>query len=412
MATKRTTKTTTPKKPIAEVRAENEELHGEIEKLQNEIKKIKSGYYCHMCGRFLPATAFYQTSDIRMASGHAPYCKKCITAIACRQNEDGGLEGPTKASVMTALEYVDKPFINSLWDSSYFESHSDVGTKPKANIWANYVKNVSMKQFRTMRWKDGDVFKENKNLGKLDAALPSVLEEEEYEKERQAHLDAMKECELNRKDVIAAVGYDPFEHYPNAGDKPMLYASLVSFIDEDAKDDGMKMRAIIQIVKTYNQIEKLNDTIDRYANDPTQLSRNLPSLDKLSGVVARLNNAANTLAKENGISVNNNNNKSKGANTLSGKIKHLSEIGFRDAEINTFDYGTCEGMRQVAELSEEARRKQIGMDENIAQEIKDIKIELVEQLTKERDAALESMRLLLVENMDLKEALHLPGGKK
>lgn len=62
-------------------------------------------------------------------------------------------------------------------------------------------------------------------------------------------------------------------------------------------------------------------------------------------------------------------------------------------------------MRQVAELSEEARHKQIGYDDNIAQEIKDIKVELVEKLTKEKDAALESLRLLIVENMDLKATL-------
>lgn len=62
-------------------------------------------------------------------------------------------------------------------------------------------------------------------------------------------------------------------------------------------------------------------------------------------------------------------------------------------------------MRQVAELSEEARHKQIGYDDNIAQEIKDIKVELIEKLTKERDAALESLRLLIVENMDLKATL-------
>ena len=51
-----------------------------------------------------------------------------------------------------------------------------------------------------------------------------------------------------------------------------------------------------------------------------------------------------------------------------------------------------------------------GYDENIAQEIKDIKVELVESLTKERDAALESMRLLLVENTDLKNSLKRLGG--
>lgn len=46
-----------------------------------------------------------------------------------------------------------------------------------------------------------------------------------------------------------------------------------------------------------------------------------------------------------------------------------------------------------------------GYDENIASEIKDIKLELVERLSKERDEALERARILLVENKDLKDFL-------
>ena len=165
------------------------------------------------------------------------------------------------------------------------------------------------------------------------------------------------------------------------------------------------MKAIIQIVKTYNQVEKINDIIDAYVTDPTNLISNIGALDKLTANVNKLISSSTTLAKDNGISVNFNNNKSKGANTLAGKIKALTEIGYRDAKVNTFDVGTCEGMKQVAELSEKARHAQIGYDENIAQEIKDIKVELVETLTKERDSALETLRVLLVENMDLKKYL-------
>lgn len=46
-----------------------------------------------------------------------------------------------------------------------------------------------------------------------------------------------------------------------------------------------------------------------------------------------------------------------------------------------------------------------GYDENIASEIKDIKVELVEQYSRERDEALERARILLVENRDLKDFL-------
>ena len=86
-------------------------------------------------------------------------------------------------------------------------------------------------------------------------------------------------------------------------------------------------------------------------------------------------------------------------------MKKLNQIGFRDAKINCFDIGSCEGMKQVALINEEARHAQIGYDENVASEIKDIKVELVEQLTKERDESEKRTRILLQENMDLKAFL-------
>lgn len=66
-------------------------------------------------------------------------------------------------------------------------------------------------------------------------------------------------------------------------------------------------------------------------------------------------------------------------------------------------------MLQVALISQTARRAQIGYDDSIAQEIKDIKIELVERLTRERDKAVEDARKLLMENKDLKDFLLTKG---
>jgi hypothetical protein len=62
-------------------------------------------------------------------------------------------------------------------------------------------------------------------------------------------------------------------------------------------------------------------------------------------------------------------------------------------------------MQQVAEISAKAQVDQIGFDENILLEISNIRRELVEDLQKQRDKAVERARVLLVENKDLKEFL-------
>jgi hypothetical protein len=70
------------------------------------------------------------------------------------------------------------------------------------------------------------------------------------------------------------------------------------------------------------------------------------------------------LAAENGISVKHNNQKSKGAGTLSGIIKTLQEKGFEEAEVNLFDIETAQGIKQVADLSNKSIINQLQFDEN------------------------------------------------
>ena len=86
-------------------------------------------------------------------------------------------------------------------------------------------------------------------------------------------------------------------------------------------------------------------------------------------------------------------------------MKELDQIGFRDAKINMYDIDYCKGMQQVAEISAKAQVDQIGFDENVIDEIQGIRRELVDNLQKERDKAVERARKLLVENKDLKDFL-------
>jgi hypothetical protein len=136
-----------------------------------------------------------------------------------------------------------------------------------------------------------------------------------------------------------------------------------------------------------------------------KLNNNNGTIKQLADTVSKLLSGANALAKDNGISINFNNSKSKGQNTLTGKMKELDLIGFRDAKINMYDIDYCMGMQQVANISCKAQVDQIGFDENVMNEISNIRRELVDTLQKERDKAVERARRLLVENKDLKDFL-------
>lgn len=360
----------------------------------------KEEYLCYCCSEKKKKTSFYTSSDPFNGVGVNPFCKLCIEKIARNYNDRSGQYGEvTKASLCEALERMDLPYLERLWEGSYKEVHDPSLKQPKTNIWSAYITNVKLPQYKGMRWRDGDLFKHDGDV-KLDTEdkIASTMTPE-----------VLDECNTNRKDLIRLIGYDPFANYPVEQDLPVLYAQIISFIDEETKNDGMKMNAVIQIVQAFNQIQKLNDAINELLADTKKLNNNNGTIKQHSDTISKLLGGANALAKDNGISVNFNNSKSKGQNTLTGKMKELDLIGFRDAKINMYDIDYCMGMQQVANISAKSQIDQIGFDENTMNEINNIRRELVDDLTKQRDKANERARKLLVENKDLKDFLREKG---
>lgn len=365
---------------------------------KDEEDKIE--YLCYCCGETKKKTSFYTSSDPFNGVGVNPFCKDCIGKIARNYNPKTGVYGEvTKMSLCEALERMDLPYLEVLWDASYKEVHDPNLKQPKTNVWSAYIKNVKLPNYNGMRWRDGDLFQKD-DIVKFDTEdkIASTMTPE-----------VLDECNTNKKDLIRLIGYDPFANYPVEQDLPVLYAQIISFIDEETKNDGMKMNAVIQIVQAFNQIQKLNDAINELLADTKKLNNNNGTIKQHSDTIAKLLSGANALAKDNGISVNFNNSKSKGQNTLTGKMKDLDLIGFRAAKINMYDVDYCAGMQQVANISAKSQVDQIGFDENTLNTINNIRRELVDDLQKQRDKAVERARLLLVENRDLKAFLREKG---
>ena len=360
-------------------------------------------YLCPYCLKEKKKSEFYMSSDPLVLTGITTMCKDCAKKIALNWDERTQQFGNcTKASVQEALIRLDKPFLNKIWDSSYLEWADDSKKNRRTTIWDAYIKNIGMIQYRGMRWQDSDIFDVYVEKAKSAAKIEIGKENRESDVTSEDVNEAYK---VNKKDAIRLIGYDPFANYPVEADKPVLYAQLINFIDEETKNDGMKMNAVIQIVQAFNQIQKINDSINELSSDTMKLTNNNGTIKQLADTTSKLLAGANALAKDNGISVNFNNSKSKGQNTLTGKMKELEQIGFRDAKINMYDIDYCRGMQQVAEISAKAQVDQIGFDENVIDEIQGIRRELVDNLQRERDRAVERARKLLVENKDLKDFL-------
>ena len=371
-----------PKAPAQKVidRAIDEALY--------EVGRTK--FTCNMCGKLKDASDFYKSTDPLCTTGVTRICKMCAAKLAYSEDLKGNKKAPDEQSVQLALRYLDKPFFQKLYDESILEAANTMSGRPKNNTWTSYIKNISMPQYNTLTWKDGD-------CGNSSTLLPSIGSVDNSD-------EVKKMYKTNKRTVISALGYDPFESAADA-DKPLMYGKLVGFLDESTQDDELKLGACVEIVHSLNQSEKINTVINALQKTPESIIKNSANIKALEATKKDIMKTTLDLARDNGISIKHSNRNTKGAHTLTGKLKMLKQSDLRSKEMNLFDINTAEGMKQVAELSFEAIMKQINPDENDFAEMVRTQAEMIKELQNKCDVAEEEARVYRRENNDLKEFL-------
>ena len=199
---------------------------------------------------------------------------------------------------------------------------------------------------------------------------------------------------------------DPFVK-ESVSDQPFLYANLIGYLDasEDANEDRMRVSSIIEIVKGFNHIEKINDIIAKLMNDIMNIERNISTIKNLEETKNKITSSILNLAKDNGISLKHSVNSSKGENTWTGKVRKLKEMNLREQEVNLYDAEYSAGLAQVAEISNAAILKQLRFDENDYTDMVTQQRDLIKKYKKIADDCEEKARLLLRENNDLRSLL-------
>lgn len=369
-------------------------------------KEVEPKYLCPYCNKEKKASEFYMSSDPLVMTGKTTMCKECAEKIA--RNWDGrtGEFGDcTKASVQEALERLDKPYFDKLWDASYFEYINDKNPKKRSNIWASYIKNIGLPQYKTLRWRDGDLFTSYKETALKQAQQEiGTASEDEIAKGQEVN----EEYEKNRSDAIRLLGYDPFAKEQEE-DKPLLYSQLIGYLDTSGEnDDMMRTSSAITIVRGFLQQSKLDDMIAKAMSSPNvsnksgEIKTYLDSKQKVASTVSQL-------AEQSCLSLKHNKSASKGENTWTGKIKKLKELNLREAEVNGFDIGTCRGMQQVLEMSDASIMKQLNLDESEWSDMVAEQRQKLIELQNNLDVYKEINRLLLRENIDLRDTLNDAG---
>ena len=341
---------------------------------------------------------FHSSTAPGVQSGIVNICKTCAEDLAMPV-VDGVRQQPTKESIDDAMYFLDKPMLDSVWEASLLEAANQVTGKTKNNVYTAYIKNIAMPNYYTLTYRDSDNY--TGGMYSLDDLVENALPKDQ---------EIINQFEKNKNDTLRLLGYLPFEK-EKLSDQPFLYSQLIGFLDssEEGNDDMMRTSSIISIVRSFLQLSNIDDMIATLSSDPRNAEKNISTIRALQQMKSQITQGATKLAEQSCISLKNSKNSVKGENTWTGKLQKIKDLNLREGQVNGFDIATCRGMRQVQEISDASIMKQLALDESEWSDIVATMRVDNQQLRKERDTYKEINRILLRENLDLKDYIDEKG---
>jgi len=167
----------------------------------------------------------------------------------------------------------------------------------------------------------------------------------------------------------------------------------------------MRVSSIISIVRSFLQLNNIDDMIAQLSSDPRNAEKNISTIRALQQMKSQITQGATKLAEQSCISLKNSKHSLKGENTWTGKVAKIKDLNLREAQVNGFDIATCRGMQQVQEISDASIMKQLALDESEWSDMVATMREDNQKLRKEATQYKEINRILLQENLDLKDYL-------
>lgn len=373
----------------------NETISMYFTPISDEKKQGKK--LCSVCGKELVTDSYWKSYDY-INTGRIdetnkmcmPVCKNCGQKLF-----DYYYKNVHHKSYVKALEHTCCD-LNIYWDLDIYNNCKKTfeNNGRKLHILSEYIGAVGRQgvEFLGKTYWDSPTI-QNRNI--------TILQGENVDFERQlvnpeeltnkdgwdTPLDWEKEDTENRKKVIKTYRYDPFE-FEDEGDKKGLYRDLVAMLDDAMEDDYVKSRGALEVVRSFNRLEKIGNTI-------TQMEKNNEELAKIQKMVdfkAKERNSITSFCKDNGFAASYGLKKSKGAGTLSGVMKEMNEKQYENAILNMYDIETSKSIEQAAEASLKAIFSQLNIGGNEAYVIIQNQNEEIRKLTKKLKQAEEDLR--------------------
>lgn len=308
-------------------------------------------------------------------------------------DKKGNPTEPTKATMMEVLDWLRKPFSEAL----YNQCVATATTGGVRDVFTGYMMQIQKTQYQGQNYRLGsDFYNVNTTVTDANDTLKMAPVTE----------DAAEAFEKNKRDCQRILGYLPYES-ENASDQPYLYADLVGFLSGIDQEDGnmLQVRSMVGIVRWFLQAEKIDNTIANLSQNLNQISSNMTTIKNLQDTKQKIMDTISKMADENKLSLKSNRDIAKGSNTFTGKLKKLRDLNLRASYVNGFDLETCKAMQQVADISNASILKQLNLDESEWSDIVAEQRKKITELTEQASGYQEAARLVLKENVDLRQTL-------
>ena len=356
---------------------------------------------CNYCKETKKMTDFYISKNpLHAADERVPICKDCVMKASL--NEDGTINDLEFNKVLRDIQ---RPYYKDLIESaieSFKREHSYI-EEEKVKYYGKellsiYFRCIAMRQDRAKSYEDSEkdgFIHQNNNMPKtarerIAQKYADINDNPDIE-EAETKIRWSKVDKQNRDYVIEAIGYDPFQDYPEE-DRRFLFNQMLPYLeDDDNIEDAYKLSQILQIVNNNKQIHVCDKKIANL--DPLKDANDIKTLNAIKKDLVISNDK---IAKENEISVKNRSNKDVGKSTLTYLMRDLRERDFDRAEADYYDQLRGEGTQWAISVSQKAILDHCLFDENDKKEVYETQLKLINDLYKELDDKKEQIRQLLM----------------
>ena len=137
----------------------------------------------------------------------------------------------------------------------------------------------------------------------------------------------------------------------------------MTLASDDIAEDLVKQKAALEIVRSFNRINKINDALIELQATTDSMTNNTDTIKALMEQKNKETSTVLALSKDNGFTEKYASSKTKGSGTLSAIVRDMEEHGYDPGIANKFDIETEKAMQQVADISATAMFKQLSFTE-------------------------------------------------